>query len=169
MVAILSAVSLPMVLPVLRQNEADQAQQMVTNSLRLARQRAVDQRRIHRVTLDANGTILLERQELPGNNWVQVSRLELPGQTKFGIEAGLPTTPSQTPEGMGAASAFDFGGAGNVLFRPDGSAVDALGNPTNGIVYLARPSELETARAVTLFGATGRIKNWRFSNGQWHD
>ena len=63
-------------------------------------------------------------------------------------------------------SIFDQGVAGGgiknqVMFMPDGSAHDVNGNLNSGIVYVARNGDLFSSRAVTLYGATGRIRGWR--------
>ncbi len=47
------------------------------------------------------------------------------------------------------------------MFMPDGSARDVNGNLNSGILYLARNGDLYSSRAVTLYGATGRIRGWR--------
>ncbi|MFZ0938410.1 MAG: hypothetical protein WAN63_03215, partial [Candidatus Sulfotelmatobacter sp.] len=55
------------------------------------------------------------------------------------------------------------GGASTVYFYPDGSARDINGNINNGLVYMGRPGSLMSCRAVTLWGATSRIRGWRLS------
>ena len=82
------------------------------------------------------------------------------------------------PDGFGnAATAIDFDQAvagaitNQVMFMPDGSAHDVNGNLNSGIVYVARNGDLDSSRAVTLYGATGRIRGWRLLNSggapQW--
>ena len=49
-----------------------------------------------------------------------------------------------------------------VVFMPDGSAQTSLGAYNSGIVYLTRPSDtMYRSRAITVWGATGRIRGWR--------
>jgi hypothetical protein len=89
---------------------------------------------------------------------------------------GMPTSPNafpKTPDGFGVGTtAIDFdqgiaGGVKNVIyFYPDGSAQDAAGNINNGVVYLCLfipgiIQEMPTARAITLWGATGRLRAWQ--------
>jgi hypothetical protein len=51
------------------------------------------------------------------------------------------------------------------VFYPDGSAQDSLGNYSNGVVYLTRTgSPIYISKAVTLWGATGRIRGWSLNN-----
>jgi hypothetical protein len=47
------------------------------------------------------------------------------------------------------------------VFWPDGSARDTNGNLNSGIVYLARTGDMNNSRAITLYGATGRVRGWR--------
>jgi hypothetical protein len=57
-----------------------------------------------------------------------------------------------------------------VVFNPDGSAQDSLGNYSSGIVYITRPADSKfSSRAITVWGATGRIRGWRMTQqaGAW--
>jgi hypothetical protein len=51
------------------------------------------------------------------------------------------------------------------VFMPDGSSQDNLGNFNSGIVYLTRPADttLSSSRAITVWGATGRIRGWQMN------
>jgi hypothetical protein len=102
----------------------------------------------------------------------------LPIDINFQTVGGLPNTPATVPDGFGSATValdFDQGVAGainnQVMFMPDGSAHDVNGNLNSGILYVARNGDLYSSRAVTLYGATGRIRGWRLiSSGgtpQW--
>src|SRR5215831_8155999 len=146
-------------------SRAETAVQTVTMQLRLAREFAMDRRRVHRVTFTAPRTVTVIRQEIGGNPDVTVSQLDLPSDTQFYQQTGI----SPTPDQFSTSSAVDFGGSTTVYFNPDGSAVDSAGTLVNGIVYVANPGKLETSRAVTLFGATGRVKAFRLRaiEGTW--
>jgi hypothetical protein len=50
-----------------------------------------------------------------------------------------------------------------IYFYPDGSAEDVIGNVNNGVVYVAMPGFVNTSRAITLWGATGRLRGWRIN------
>jgi hypothetical protein len=95
--------------------------------------------------------------------------IDLPIDEQFVVVAGVPLTP-KTPDGFGSGvRAVDFdlgnGGGSNVLFFfPDGTVLDAAGNLNNGIVYIARPGDLYSSRAITIWGATGRLKVWSLAN-----
>jgi prepilin-type N-terminal cleavage/methylation domain-containing protein len=99
----------------------------------------------------------------------QVITYTIPGDVGFAVQAGFP---ANTPDGFGAGiNAIDFGQtlAGEplnyVVFMPDGSSQDNLGNFNSGIVYLTRPGDniYNSSRAITVWGATGRIRGWRLA------
>lgn len=57
------------------------------------------------------------------------------------------------------------GGGATVVFMPDGSVQDVAGNPDSGVLYLSRTvADLYSSRAITVWGATGRIRGWRLVN-----
>ena len=89
------------------------------------------------------------------------------------MQAGFP---ANAPDGFGAGvNAIDFGQglAGEplnyVIFMPDGSSqafvVGNSGTYNSGVVYLTRPGDniYNSSRAITVWGATGRIRGWRLT------
>jgi prepilin-type N-terminal cleavage/methylation domain-containing protein len=109
---------------------------------------------------------------MPPSGAVQVLSLQLPRDVRFQTISGIPTNPAKVPDGFGSGTAaldFDQGVASGatknlVLFMPDGSARDTIGNLNNGILYLARDSDLYSSKALTVLGSTGRIRGWRLVN-----
>ncbi|MGC2059149.1 MAG: prepilin-type N-terminal cleavage/methylation domain-containing protein [Candidatus Sulfotelmatobacter sp.] len=107
----------------------------------------------------------------------QVITYTIPSDVSFAVQAGFP---GNTPDGFGTGvNAIDFGQAlagepmNYVVFMPDGSAQDNLGNFNSGIIYLTRPGDnvYVSSRAITVWGATGRIRGWRLGQtagvGAW--
>jgi prepilin-type N-terminal cleavage/methylation domain-containing protein len=99
---------------------------------------------------------------------VQVNTLDLPFDILFQAQSGIPTSPNATPDGFGTGNvAIDFdigvagGNANQIMFMPDGSARDVNGNYNNGVVYVGRTGDIYSTRAVSVFGASGRIRGWR--------
>ena len=96
----------------------------------------------------------------------QVITYSIPTDVSFAVKAGFPAT---APDGFGTGvNPIDFGQglAGGplnyVVFMPDGSSQDSLGNYNSGVVYINRPADaLYNSRAVTVWGSTGRIRGWR--------
>lgn len=157
----LSAITVLNVRTMLRVSQVDAAYDLTLTAMRQARQSSLSERRIFVLTFTAPGTVLLQRMEQDGSV-TTVNQAALPANIQFRTEPGMPTSSAYTPDNFGTgASAIDFNGANTIYFRPDGSARDAIGRINNGVIYIARPSELTTARAITLFGSTGRIKGWR--------
>lgn len=139
------------------------AVQVTMNQLRLAHEEAIDKRLEYIVTLTAPGTIITQWTKT-GIGPQTERTVPLPAGVQFSAEPGIAAIPA--PDGFGTgANAIDFdlatGGGSNVIyFQPDGTAIDAGGNPNNGVVYIAKPGQLYSSHAVTLFGATGRLKTW---------
>jgi prepilin-type N-terminal cleavage/methylation domain-containing protein len=97
---------------------------------------------------------------------VQVSKVDLPLDMQFLALAGLPAA---APDGFGNGTvALDFdqgiaaGAKNQIVFMPDGSAHDTAGNFNSGLLYVAG-SNLASTRAISLWGASGRIRGWRLS------
>lgn len=172
-VMIVSAISLMNILPAIRNARVERAYQNTIMQMRRARQTAIDERRVHIITFTPPRSIQVQRLELDATLTL-VSQIGLPAEINFTAEPGIPTGGAATPDGFGMGTvSIDFNGTNQLFFQPDGSAQDAAGSINNGVIYLARPGELPSSRAVTIFGATGRIKGWRLveqSGGSvaWH-
>jgi hypothetical protein len=51
-----------------------------------------------------------------------------------------------------------------VTFQPSGSVVDATGTPINHALYIYNNQNAEeTACAVSVLGAAGRVKIWKYN------
>jgi hypothetical protein len=107
---------------------------------------------------------------------VVTSTYTLPNDVQFAVQAGFPTSQAAfplTPDTFGTGgTAIDFdqniaaGAKTQIYFYPDGSAQDINQNINNGVIYVCRPGDLNSSRAITLWGATGRLRGWRLlSNG----
>jgi prepilin-type N-terminal cleavage/methylation domain-containing protein len=179
LIMIVMAFSIMAIQPALKQGHLTEAYNQTLMALRQARDISVAQRQIYFVTLN-NGVQPNSITITQGSTGALTATYFLPSDVAFDAEPGLPTSPvvfPTTPDGFGAgATAIDFdqgivGGVKNVIyFYPDGSAEDAIGNVNNGVVYLARPGFIDTSRAITLWGATGRLRGWHvYKNGaQWY-
>ena len=185
-IMIMSTVSFMSLQPMLKQQRINNAYNTVLSAMRQARDNAIAQRTSYVVTLSTATTphSVTVAPTFAGFQGAFASvTYSLPTDIKFRNEPGIPTANSKTPDSFGIGSrAIDFGytgqGAGvggqNIIyFCPDGSAQDAAGgagqctgNFNNGVVYITRPGELLSSRALTIWGTTGRIRGWRlYSNG----
>jgi len=87
----------------------------------------------------------------------------LEGNMRFYKFDGMP----DTPDAFGAAAgAINFNGA-TPTFIADGMAVDSLGAPVSGTVFLGVPDEIASARAVTVFGGTGQVRGYSWDGTAW--
>ena len=184
---ILSGITFIALQPVLNASRATAAYDSVMMAMRVARQRAVAERKQYIVVLGtpappgvATPLGAPDAQSIQVFRWdattplagaVQISTVELPTNFGFQTISGLP---NPGPDNFGTGSvALDLdynanggaaGGSRNLLvFMPDGSAQDANGNMISGVAYMARNADLRSTRAVTVFGASGRIRGWRLT------
>jgi hypothetical protein len=102
---------------------------------------------------------------------VTIATYQLPPDVNFGVLGGFPTSAATVPDGFGAgATALDFdqgmglGSQNYIMFMPDGSSQDTLGNWNSGVLYMTRASDLYSSRSITVFGPTGRIRGYRLNN-----
>lgn len=165
---IVSAMSMMSLQPALRSQRVTNAYNSTLMAMRQARDTAVSQRQTYFVTFTHNTIppdIITITQGATGN---VISTLQLPLDLSFQTLTGIPTAPGSTPDNFGlGAVAIDFdqnvaGGTTNVIyFMADGSGQDVAGNINSGVIYIARAGELYSSRAITFWGATGRLRGWR--------
>lgn len=162
-------------MPMFNKNHVDLAYQTTMMVLRNTRHLAITQSHQYFVNFNPAGfpagTIQVTYQP-PAVGGIlppiqQVSTYTLPTDVTFSVKAGFP---ANAPDSFGSGiTAIDFGqglGGGSlnyVSFLPDGSSKDSLGNYNSGVIYITRQADptIYTARAVSVWGATGRIRGWR--------
>jgi len=163
--------------PQLNQSHMNSAYDTTLMALRNTRNLAITQSHEYYVNFNPAGfpagTIQVEYQPplvvgaLAAPPIQQVNTYTIPGDVTFNVQAGFPVA---TPDGFGAGlTAIDFESTPGVplnyvVFFPDGSAQDSLGNYSSGVVYLTRVGDsIYASRAVSVWGATGRIRGWRLN------
>ena len=173
---ILCAVTFIAFQPILNQGHINSAYDTTLMALRNTRNLAITQSHEYYVNFNPAGfpagTIQIQYQPPTVGAGAappleQVTTYSIPSDVKFAVQAGFPAI---APDGFGAGvNPIDFGQtlAGEpflyVVFMPDGSSQDNLGNYNSGVVYLTRPGDniYNSSRAITVWGATGRIRGWR--------
>ena len=175
-ILILVAIALINMVPTVQNSHANAGMELVLGEMRRAHERAVDERRIYRLTFVAPNQIQLDVGQVanvastitgttPAFTSAQQT-LSLPDSIQFICVGGIPTAAGTVPDGLGSgANAIDFdlgngGGGTQIYFQPDGRALDGANRLNDGVIYLAQPGNLYSSRAVTLFGSTGRSKGW---------
>jgi prepilin-type N-terminal cleavage/methylation domain-containing protein len=165
--------------PQMNQSHVNSAYDTTLMALRNTRNLAITQSHEYYVNFNPAGfpagTIQVEYQPplvvgaLAAPPIEQVNTYNIPSDVSFAVQAGFPAS---TPDGFGSGiTAIDFESTAGVplpcqcvVFMPDGSAQDTLGNYNSGVVYLTRTGDtIYNSRAVTVWGATGRVRGWRLA------
>jgi hypothetical protein len=51
------------------------------------------------------------------------------------------------------------------MFNTDGTLIDTNGSPVNGSIFLSIFNQTGSTRAVTVLGATGRVRGYKWVSG----
>jgi prepilin-type N-terminal cleavage/methylation domain-containing protein len=167
-VLVMAGVTFMALMPMFKQNKVDAAYDTTLSVIRTYRSQAITQSKRYIITFTAPGTIEVQYWGVgvpvsPAP--VTVATYQIPTDIQFAVQAGFPASAPDGFGGGGTAIDFDQGmGVGSqnyIMFMPDGSSQDTLGNYDSGVVYMTRPGDLYSSRAVSVFGTTGRIRGWR--------
>jgi prepilin-type N-terminal cleavage/methylation domain-containing protein len=132
--------------------------------IRSGRELAIAHRRNIQMQVVGNNQINLVRINLPvGTAPTLLQTMIFENRVQFLLMAGVP----DTPDGFGANAAIDFGGTPTIMWLSDGTFVDANGQPLNGSVYFGLLGQPSSQRAVTILGATGRVRGYKWTGVRW--
>jgi prepilin-type N-terminal cleavage/methylation domain-containing protein len=168
----MAGVTFMAMMPLFKENHVDQAYDTTLSVIRNYRNLSITQSKRYILTFTAPGTITVQYWGVAvpvSPAPVTVASYTLPPDIKFAVQAGFPAAAPDTFGTGVVAIDFDQGmGLGSqpyIMFMPDGSSQDTLGNYNSGIVYLTNPSgTIYTSRAIDVWGTTGRIRGWRLYN-----
>jgi hypothetical protein len=110
--------------------------------------------------------VQIVRQELAAGTTTILATVPFEGGVQYNVTASA----GDTPDAFGFTTAKYFAGvATGYGFTTDGSFIDgATGNPINGTLFLSIPnSPLTSYRSVTILGATGRVRAYRWDSRAW--
>jgi prepilin-type N-terminal cleavage/methylation domain-containing protein len=147
------------------QARSDSGFARVVEIVRNARDLAISSRRNVQLQFIGSNGIQAVRVEVPGPGTTIVRRLEFEGRLRLALLPGVPDTPDR----FGNPSPVAFGPTPVRMFTSEGTLVDSQGDVLNGTVFLADPSDPRSARALTIFGATGAIRTWRWDGRRWQE
>jgi len=166
LVLALTSITMGFVIGGFRQAQAivqgDASLRIVQWQFKLAREVAINQRRSVEIRFTPPNFMTVVRRNIPNGETV-VSTAVLEHNTLFLRFNGQP----DTPDGFGGALAINFGGAAAMMFTADGMFTDQAGNPLNGTIFIGQQTKPETARALTVFGPTARIRGYRWNGSEW--
>jgi hypothetical protein len=141
---------------------ANAAMKQTLAQLSSGRGLAIAQRRSIEIRFVSPNQIQLLRYNIPSGATI-LSTITLQGKNQFQLFAGVP----DTPDAFGNATAISFGTQAPWIFLSDGTLIDSSANPVNGSVFLGQANSVKTARAVTILGATGRVRDYTWTGAAW--
>src|SRR3984957_159552 len=165
---------------------ANAAMDAVISQLRQARELAIAKRRNVQVQFTAPNQIQLTVRCWPGE---PIPQAIAPTFLNDNVGGGLtftvfPTLPD-TPMGFGNSTAINLqqptgGGAWTCMFTTSGAFVGTAqsaaslyqatnNNPVNASIFLGITGKPTSARAVTVFGATGRVRSYYWTGTSWQE
>ena len=163
-----------------KQVKADAATEGIVNTLRLARDRAISERRNMDLVFTHPNRLKVVREEIIYNS-VTGTWSSSPTGTSNPTLIDTTLENSQRFSYLGTGDTGDTFGLTNnplafgtlaastptIMFTSEGTLVDVNGDSTNGTIFLATGTDKLTARAVTIFGATGLVKVWKWDGRRW--
>lgn len=168
-IAIMLVLALPQVISSRRLFRFSSVQKQFVSVLRETRQEALSQRTA--ITFrydDTNKRIIISGGSLGnvGDSRNRVFELTGNGLTIDEVIYGRPPESSITALGDGTNLANLTNNTVDITFESDGSVIDTNNNPQNkAFFFYSSQTPVETAFAVSVLGAGGRIKVWRYSQG----
>ena len=151
----------------LRHARAEGGVAQVVDVMRLAREVAISQRRNVEVQFIGLNAVQTRRIDI-GANGVQTGitilrTVELENGVQLRLEPGVP----DTPDLFGMASATDFDLVAPWMFTSEGTFIGGSGDVTNGTIFVSIPNQPNSARAVTVMGATALVRAWTWNGREW--
>lgn len=153
---------------VIAATKSDSGSVRLTGLLRTAREQSITERRNIEIRFVAPNLLETWRDDVNGDGTPAGQTRIVQTVLEQGVEYvrfdGVADTPDAFGGGVGAV---DFTGAGPWRFTTEGQLVDVNGDIVNGTVFVGRPFQRDTARAVTLFGPTALLREWRWNGARW--
>ncbi|WP_352430530.1 GspH/FimT family pseudopilin [Pyrinomonas sp.] len=168
-IAIISVIALPQISSARRQLRFGGVAREVMTQLRYARQQAMSTRQAHTFRYDDQTkqiTIINNGEVGVGNTSpdriVRTVSLAVAGLSASEIIYGaLPNAPTTLPDGTSFTPLAS--GRVEIIFQPDGSVVNSAQLPINyALFFYDQGYPTYTATAISVLGAAGRVKIWRF-------
>ena len=168
-VAIVVLLALPQIMTSRRLFRFSGVQRQVASALREARQEAMSQRAAITFQYDnANKRTVIWGGSFGslGDAKNRVTTVVGDGLQPGDIVYGRPTGASTAALGDGTNITNLTGNKVDVTFQTDGSVIDGSNNPQNqALFFYGAQNPAETAFAISVLGAGGRTKIWRYSVG----
>src|SRR2546425_685445 len=111
-------------------------------------------------------TLLTAIQTIPAVLWRVSVPLSQGGLATSEISTGIPTGLPGSPTAVDGSTGVTLAASGklNITFQPDGSVIDATNTPVDTALFIYNNQASQgTASAISVRGASGRVKIWRYT------
>ena len=150
--------------------KANSAMDQLLYQLRSARERAIAHRREVQVQFVGTNQLTITEIWLLGTA-PPASTVSFEGGAQYIILPGVPDLPA--PFNFGNTAPVYFGGVSGgppiMKFSTTGALVDGGNTLVNGTVFMGIPGRPSTARAISILGATGRVREYHWDGSQWQE
>ncbi len=150
--------------------KANSAMDQLLYQLRSARERAIAHRREVQVQFVGTNQLTITEIWLLGTA-PPASTVSFEGGAQYIILPGVPDLPP--PFNFGNTAPVYFGGLSGgppiMKFSTTGALIDGGNTVVNGTVFMGIPGKPSTARAISILGATGRVREYHWDGSQWQE
>ncbi|PYU85270.1 MAG: hypothetical protein DMG51_09180 [Acidobacteria bacterium] len=150
--------------------KANSAMDQLLYQLRSARERAIAHRREVQVQFVGTNQLTITEIWLLGTA-PPASTVSFEGGAQYLILPGVPDLPA--PFNFGNTVPVYFGGLSGgppiMKFSTTGAFIDGGNTIVNGTVFMGIPGKPSTARAISVLGATGRVREYHWDGSQWQE
>ncbi len=150
--------------------KANSAMDQLLYQLRSARERAISHRREVQVQFGGTNQFTVTELWLVGTA-PPATPVSFEGGAQYIVFSTIPDLPA--PFNFGNTAAVYFGGVSGgppvMKFSTTGSFIDGGNTLVNGTVFMGIPGKPSTARAISVLGATGRVREYHWDGTQWQE
>ena len=150
--------------------KANSAMDQLLYQLRSARERAISHRREVQVQFGGTNQFTVTELWLVGTA-PPATTVSFEGGAQYIVFSTIPDLPA--PFNFGNTAAVYFGGLSGgppiMKFSTTGSFIDGGNTLVNGTVFMGIPGKPSTARAISVLGATGRVREYHWDGTQWQE
>jgi prepilin-type N-terminal cleavage/methylation domain-containing protein len=150
--------------------KANSAMDQLLYQLRSARERAIAHRREVQVQFGGTNQLTITELWLVGTA-PPASTVSFEGGAQYIVFSTIPDLPA--PFNFGNTAGVYFGGVSGgppiMKFSTTGSFIDGGNTLVNGTVFMGIPGKPSTARAISILGATGRVREYHWDGTQWQE
>ena len=150
--------------------KANSAMDQLLYQLRSARERAISHRREVQVQFGGTNQLTITELWLVGTA-PPASTVSFEGGAQYIVFSTIPDLPA--PFNFGNTAPVYFGGVSGgppiMKFSTTGSFIDGGNTLVNGTVFMGLPGKPSTARAISILGATGRVREYHWDGTQWQE